>query len=199
MLTLEGRLIRLRDIRLADMPRWERFGEPGNAWLKFDAPWEEKPTAEAIAATRAKLTDVIERQAFQEPRSQLVIADRETDAYIGHVSRYFKSKPTEWAAVGIGIHDDAFWGQGRGTEAMGLWCDYLFASFPTWRRLTIETWSGNIGMMRVAEKLGFALEARYREARPWDGGIYDAVAYGILRVEWAARYPTGFAATLEAP
>lgn len=194
MPTLEGRLVRLRDIRLDDLPRWERFSAPGHAWLRFDAPWEGGPTAEDVAATMAHLTDAIERQAFQDPRTQLTIADRETDLFIGNVSRYYKSKPTAWAAVGIGIHDDAFWGQGRGTEALGLWCDYLFGSFPGWRRLTIETWSGNVGMMRVAEKLGFVLEARFREARPWDGGIYDAVAFGVLRAEWAARYPNGFTA-----
>ena len=51
-------------------------------------------------------------------------------------------------------------------------------------------------MMRLAQKLGYREEARFRNARIVDGHYYDGMGYGILREEWAARYPQGFAATL---
>jgi len=196
MLPMEGRLIRLRDVRLADLPAWERLRAPDRPWYRFDAPWGGPPTTDLVTAERIRLAETIEAGTFAEPRVRLAIADAATDAYIGTVGRYFKSRETDWAAVGIGIHDETYWGGGRGTEALGLWCGYLFEAFPTWRRLTTETWTGNAPMMRVAEKLGFTLEARYREARPWQGGVYDAVGYGMLRGEWAARYPDGFAASV---
>jgi putative hydrolase of HD superfamily len=46
--------------------------------------------------------------------------------------------------------------------------------------------------MRLAEKLGYRLEARFRKARVVDGVHFDALGYGILKEEWQARYPEGF-------
>lgn len=46
------------------------------------------------------------------------------------------------------------------------------------------TWSGNLRMMRLAEKLGLKKEAVYRKARIVDHTYYDSVSYGILRDEW---------------
>lgn len=46
------------------------------------------------------------------------------------------------------------------------------------------TWSGNLRMMRLAEKLELKKEAVYRKARIVDRTYYDSVSYGILRDEW---------------
>ncbi|MCP4426555.1 MAG: GNAT family N-acetyltransferase, partial [Chloroflexi bacterium] len=82
--------------------------------------------------------------------------------------------------------------RGIGYEALGLWCEYLWTAVPAIVRLDIRTWSGNIGMMRLAEKLGFKEEARFRDARIVNGDYYDGMGYGILREEWQALYPHGF-------
>ncbi len=88
--------------------------------------------------------------------------------------------------VGIVIYDSTYWGKGIGFEALGLWTDYLFSSQPNIIRVHLWTWSGNPGMMRLAEKLGFVREAclrkevRYRE----DGKYYDTLIYSTLREEW---------------
>jgi aminoglycoside 2''-phosphotransferase len=47
-------------------------------------------------------------------------------------------------------------------------------------------------MMRLAEKLGFREEARFRDARIVENAYYDSVGYGTLRREWQERYPAGF-------
>ncbi len=67
-----------------------------------------------------------------------------------------------------------------GYEALGLWSEYLFATMPRLPRLDLRTWSGNHGMMRLAEKLGYRLEARFRKARMVHGHYYDGMGYGIL-------------------
>lgn len=51
-------------------------------------------------------------------------------------------------------------------------------------------------MMALARKLGFTEEARFRKARIVNGEYFDGMGYGILRKEWDARYPDGFAASL---
>lgn len=110
----------------------------------------------------------------------------------GRVSWYWQSEETNWLSVGIVIYDPADWQQGWGYESLGLWCDYLLGTMPQLVRLDLRTWSGNMGMMRLAEKLGFREEARFRDARIVDGAYYDGMGYGMLRAEWEARYPQGF-------
>ena len=51
-------------------------------------------------------------------------------------------------------------------------------------RLGISTWSGNIGMIKLAKKVGMKKEAEYRNARIIKGQYFDAVSYGILKTEW---------------
>ena len=115
---------------------------------------------------------------------------------IGQVSWYWISEETNWPALGIVIYDPQNWRKGIGNEALGLWSDYLLQAQPLFMRLDLRTWSGNAGMMRLVQKLGFKEEARFRNARLVDGQYYDGLGYGVLRDEWAARYPLGFAATL---
>ena len=110
---------------------------------------------------------------------------------IGRVSRYWQDRHSDWLSLGISIYDPARRGEGIGFEALGLWTDYLFASFPEISRLDLRTWSGNIGMMRLAEKLGYLREGCFRDARRVGGLHYDALAYGILRREWEERRERG--------
>lgn len=84
------------------------------------------------------------------------------------------------------------WGQGKGYETLGLWSDYLFHNEPQFVRLDLRTWSGNIGMMKLALKVGYKEEARFRMARIVNGEYYDGLGYGILRSEWETLYPDGF-------
>jgi RimJ/RimL family protein N-acetyltransferase len=61
--------------------------------------------------------------------------------------------------------------------------DLLFREHPEIVRLDMRTWSGNTRMMRLAEKLGFKLEACFRKARIVNGEYYDGLGYGLLREE----------------
>ena len=121
---------------------------------------------------------------------------RESGELIGRVSRYWQSEETDWLSLGVVIYDSAHWGRGLGTEALGLWTEHVFEAMPQLVRLDLRTWSGNPGMMRVAEKLGYREEARFRKARVVDGEHYDGMGYGVLREEWSELYPRGFAESL---
>jgi putative hydrolase of HD superfamily len=133
---------------------------------------------------------------WSDPRVRLVIADRETGVFRGMVSRYWESEETKWLSLGITIYDPAYWSGGIGFEAFGLWSDYVLRQMPELVRVGLGTWSGNVRMMRLAEKLGFVQEACFRKARIVRGEYYDSVGYGVLREEWEALYPAGFAAFL---
>lgn len=191
-LQIEGSRITLRDWHEADLERYEHWLTFGAAWKKLDAPYYPAPSAEEIPALIAKKREEIAAARWPSPRTRLIIAQE--DVLIGMVSAYWVSEETDWLAVGIVIYDPACWGQGIGFEALGLWSDYLLREMPRLVRLDLRTWSGNRGMMRLAEKLGYQQEACFRKARIVDGAYYDGLGYGVLREEWDARYPHGFAA-----
>lgn len=196
MLKLPGRQIVLRDWTEDDFDRWARWMQPEHHWQRLDGPYyppmDDDEVGEFIARKRCQLA----ADDFPLPRSDLVVALAGSGELIGRVSWYWQSEETHWLSLGISIYDPAYWGRGIGYEALGLWGECIWAAFPQIVRLDLRTWSGNHGMMRLARKLGFIEEARFRQARIVAGRHYDGLGYGILRDEWAARYPRGFVAHL---
>ena len=192
-LTIVGSKIVLRDWQMADMDAFAHWNAPDHEWQALDGPYYPKPTAPKVAALVDSARKRVQAADWPTPRRRLAIVDKQTDALLGLVSRYWQSEETKWLSIGIVIYDPANWRGGIGYEALGLWCEYLWVAMPELVRLDMRTWSGNIGMMRLAEKLGFQEEARFRKARIVDGDYYDGMGYGILREEWVVRYPQGFA------
>lgn len=195
-LPITGHRVRLRDMTLDDLPTWEHWMMPGNAWHELDGPYYPKPSPDDVKTMVAGAHKEIEVGGWPDPRHRLVIAEGASDGMMGVVTWYWEGRETSWLSVGIVLFDPERWGRGFGYEALGLWCQYLLGTMPELARLDLRTWSGNLGMMALAQKLGFAEEARFRKARIVNGEYYDGMGYGILREERDARYPDRFAATL---
>ncbi|MCP4417809.1 MAG: GNAT family N-acetyltransferase [Chloroflexi bacterium] len=193
---INSRKLLLRDWHTDDLNHLGHWLQPGHQWQELDGPYYPKMKVEHIPNHLKKLQDQIKKDDWPHPRQRLVISDKATDQMLGEVSWYWQSKETNWLSVGIVIYDPAYWQQGLGFEALGLWCDYLLQAMPQLARLDLRTWSGNIGMMRLAEKLGFKEEARFRDARIVNGTFYDSMGYGILRSEWIEQQHQGFMAHL---
>ena len=193
---IEGNQIILRDWETGDLKSYSHWLLPHHEWKQLDGPYYPGPSKDEIPELVNDLRFAIEVADWPEPRQQLIIADKGSKTMIGQVSWYWISEETNWPAVGIVIYDPQHWRKGIGYEALGLWSDYLLQAQPLFVRLDLRTWSGNAGMMRLAEKVGYKEEARFRNARIVNGQLYDGMGYGILREEWAARYPQGFKAVL---
>lgn len=193
---LTGSRIALRDWREDDVSVFMPWQAPAQRWHELDGPYYPKPSVTDLAHMEARLRDSIAENIWPTPRRRLVIAGAINDELQGVVTWYWESEETNWLSVGIVIFDPAMWGKGFGFEALGLWTGYLFATMPQLARSDLRTWSGNIGMMRLAEKVGYQQEARFRKARIVNGEHYDGMGYGILREEWDARFPDGFVASL---
>ncbi|MBS1617825.1 MAG: GNAT family N-acetyltransferase [Bacteroidetes bacterium] len=174
-----GTKIKLRAYTKDDYDTLRHWLKGDQEWKKYDGPYYRKPTDEEVEVSIVKQ---IERDkiTIDAPYS-LAIADIHTDIIIGEVTRYWICRETKWVAVGILIYDPALWGRGYATEALGMWSDLLFDKMPDSWRFDLETWSGNIGMMRVAEKIGYKLEGRFTNARKVNGKFYDSVRYGKWR------------------
>ena len=67
--------------------------------------------------------------------------------------------------------------KGYGSEAFQMYIDYLrkhgYKSFYT------QTWSGNLAMIKVAEKLGFKEVCRKENYRKVNGKMYDAITWRL--------------------
>ncbi len=84
------------------------------------------------------------------------------------------------------IGEPAYWGGGYGTDALLLTMDYAFRWLDM-RKLWLMTMSLNARVIRQMEKVGFALEARCREATWADNAWADMLCFGMMREQWPGR------------
>jgi RimJ/RimL family protein N-acetyltransferase len=179
MLTLIGRGVNLRSLRPGDAT-WLARAMARGSWWRLESPWEGRPTRAELRKIPSQVRALA--RSRESPPARMVIETRD-GASIGTVTRYWADERTEWLEVGVGLYNTRYWGRGYGTEALGLWVDYLFETMPV-RRIGLRTWSGNPRMMRLARRLGFREEARFRETYQAGGRTHDRLAYGLLRREW---------------
>lgn len=166
----------IRPIKNADLLRiWEliyKNEEP--EWKKWDAPYypHHPITYEKFLETKETWIDASDCWA--------IVVD---GVIRGVLTYYWEHEPSKWLEMGIVLHENTSWSKGLGTRAMTLWMKHLFTTMPL-ERVGFTTWSGNIRMMRVGEKLGMQLEAKIRRVRFYEGVYYDSIRMGILRDEY---------------
>ncbi len=92
---------------------------------------------------------------------------------------------TGWLSIGFG--DPARWGQGYGTEALGLALAFAFDELNL-HRVQLTVFAYNERAIALYRKLGFAQEGVYREFLRRDGARHDMLLFGLLRREWEAGW-----------
>jgi aminoglycoside 6'-N-acetyltransferase len=133
-----------------------------------------------------------ERELTRHPdwREQLIA--EVDDAPIGFIqiidparedSHYWGDCPAGLRAVDIWIGEEAFLGQGFGTEMMRLAIDRCFAD-PDVDGILIDPMASNDRARRFYERLGF----RFVENRRFGDGDDDCAVYELDRLSWAARH-----------
>lgn len=75
-------------------------------------------------------------------------------------------------------------GHGYMSEALSLFTDYLFETFPGIARLSLKTAEDNTPSRKLAEKCGFTLEGILRDAYFYRGKICNWTLYSKLKREW---------------
>lgn len=174
-------MIELRDMIESDIENYVRWFTVETEWLDWDGPWETfAPTTEE--EERANWTDYyhqvrdlsgdVTRYKFE------VVAD---GVHIGWVSRYtdlgYMDNSDKIPAIGIDLPEQSARAKGAGTEALRLFIEYLRGrGYPA---VYTQTWSGNLPMLRVAEKLGFREICRKVGIREVRGEKYDAVTFRL--------------------
>ena len=100
-----------------------------------------------------------------------------TDKVIGSVD--FNHRHTDDVHT---LHPD-YWGQGYVPEAASALIGLAFKDLGL-HKIELTCFGYNVQSQRVAEKLGFTLEARIRDRKDAQGNRCDSLIYGLLRSEW---------------
>jgi RimJ/RimL family protein N-acetyltransferase len=104
----------------------------------------------------------------------LAIEDKLTHELIGTLTMYINSHH-QTADVGILIGNTSHWGKGYGYEAFTLAVESLLQA--KLRKVTAGTMACNLGMIKVMEKCGMALEATRTAQEVLDGQPVDILYF----------------------
>ena len=173
----------LRDQDEKDIEDEIRWMTKETGWIKADTPWESIMQVN----TDELRNQIIENISFIKPdiiRNRLEISVE--GKHIGFVSVYPFEVNTnqksvqytiEQKAIGIEICEPAFRNQGYGTDALHAWVNYLLEHIHS--DIYLETWSGNISMIKCAEKCGFQLYERQVGKHIVDSIPIDVLIYKL--------------------
>ena len=104
-----------------------------------------------------------------------------TDTIIGSVD-FPRRHEDDVLEIGYILHPD-YWGRGYVPEAARTLIDLAFKELNLYK-IELTCFGYNVQSQRVAEKLGFTLEARIRDRKDAQGNRCDSLIYGLLRSEW---------------
>lgn len=169
----------LKEITQEDLkPLWEiSYGPNADlTWMEFNGPYFQDPVL-----NWQEFSTGWGKDSVNHPHRKLIMAEKQL---VGMVTAYWEDgQLKQWLETGITIYDPADWGNGIGSAALKLWCHELFDRYPYLPHLGFTTWSGNLGMQKVGEKIGMQKEGVIRKVRFWQNQYFDSVKYGILRDE----------------
>lgn len=189
-----GDQVTLRDFRKEDIIRRMSWETEQTEWQKWDAPWEyEDLSSEQISKWLQEYQKRLENQAEELLKMDDRVLRRGFEIEytcgngqsIGWCSSYFLRKDYTPSpdgtllAVGIDLPDPDTRGKGLGSQALSMFLDYLFRC--GFQQLHTQTWSGNLRMIHVAQRLGFTECDRKVGIRHVRGKDYDALTFCLHR------------------
>lgn len=173
-------MLKLRDMIEKDIEDYVRWFTEEIEWGKWDSPWEAFETNEE--GERKSWTEYY--NSVKNIPDDIVRWKYEIELdgiHVGWICSYtdlgYLENEENILAIGLDIPNEANRKNGCGTKALQMYMDYLrehgHKSFYT------QTWSGNLAMVRVAEKIGFKEVCRKENYREVDGRMYDAITWRL--------------------
>ncbi len=175
----------LRDMKESDIEDYVRWFTTEIEWMDWDAPWEtEILDADTERQRWTEYYQSVREMPDDETRWKFEIESE--GRHIGWVSSYLIDENYNWIGkikegqkvnqtVGIGICESDLWGRHLGTNALRAFIRY-YAEHGR-KEIYTQTWSGNVRMIRVAEKLGFQECDRAVNEREVRGKQYDGLTF----------------------
>lgn len=196
---LKYQIIVLRDMEERDIDDEIRWNTVQTQWALWDAPWEMEEELRAFdpEAHRKKALEWIAKPKPDHRRCLEI--DTWDGVHLGAVNCYCIDDDCNWLeaapateeerqkarwAVGLDICEPAYWNGGWGAQALAAFLRYHLDG--GYARLYTQTWSGNVRMTALAEKLGFRECRRKEGIRQVRGGTYDGLTFRLDRAAFEA-------------
>ena len=186
---IKYRDIVLRDMKESDIDDWIRWNTEETEWMDWDGPDLDSGDPFNADAFRAESMEALQNPWEGDFRNFFEL-DTADGLHIGMVSSYATGEDfshLSWGeanevgkfyfTLGIVICERVNWNCGFGTQAMTAFCRHFLDHGKT--NLRLQTWSGNIRMVRCAEKIGFVECNRFVGNRHIRGGIYDGLTFQL--------------------
>lgn len=179
----------LREMRESDIADEIRWNTVETEWSHWDAPWEMEEAIQNFNETEEKKRLLEFIHGPKPPIPYSLEIDTADGVHIGTVSQYLIDENFDWISrkdaqgkctyhtLGIDIAESSHWGRGYGTRALAAWTHYFLSNGIT--DICLQTWSGNIRMIKCAQKLGFAECCRKYGKRQVRGKTYDALTFRL--------------------
>lgn len=194
----------LRDMEESDIDDEIRWNTTQTEWALWDAPWETEEELKTFDPEAHRQKE-LEWLAKPKPAHRLCLeVDTADGVHLGAVNCYCIDDDCNWReqapqdeaerrqarwAVGLDICEPSYWGGGWGAQALAAFLRYHLDGGYT--DLYTQTWSGNLRMADLAEKLGFREYRRKEGIRQVRGGTYDGLTFRLNRTAfeayWAGR------------
>jgi len=130
--------------------------------------------------TPEKLIEYVKAVAQSNTALVLAIIDKETDTHIGNISLQSINWIDRNAEIAFLLGERSFWGKGIMETAGRMLISHGFETLNL-HRIYCGTSSENMGMQKLAAKLGMTQEGIRHEALYKGNRYFDIVEYGILR------------------
>lgn len=179
-MALEGKTVRLREEREADLPflidlRNDLDTQGWSQRLPPDYTLD-------MYQKRHRNRDF----KMQRDEGRFMIEEKESGGLIGTIG-YSELEPRMSTTIGMAI-SKKYWGSGAALDAIEVLLQFIFQGLGL-QVVHLWTHSGIPRAVRLAEKAGFKIAVRQREGIYFDGELYDNLVMDMLREEYFKRHP----------
>lgn len=129
--------------------------------------------------TVEKLKEFVKESFNSNSNLVFAVVDKETDEHIGNISLQNINWVDRNAEIAFLLGEKRYWGKNMMFEAGKLLIDHGLKMLNL-HRIYCGTSSENIGMQKLANKLGLIKEGVRKDAIYKSGKYFDVVEYGIL-------------------
>ena len=134
-----------------------------------------------IAAVKRMIAGM-QRFFDEKQRIRWGIAQKQDHSVIGHCGFFDIDRSNCCAEISYCLKN-GLWGQGIMTEALGAMLKFGFKDYGL-NRIVGKVMKGNIGSIKVLQKLGFIQEGLLRESLYKNGQYHDLMIFSILKSEY---------------
>ena len=179
-MAIEGKIVLIREERQEDM----QFLVDLRNDLDTQGFTKSLPTDYTLPMYRNRFEGA--EFSYDRKDARFILEHKESGERAGLIS-YYSLRSRLSVIVGI-VVDKQYWGTGLAFDAQETLIKFLFEELGV-RVVRLYTNSGNPAAMKLAERSGFKVCSRMREAVFRRGGLYDNVVMELLREEFYANHP----------